>query len=287
MTDVETVFNRLASRQHGVAAVWQMIRLRVPRTDVDEWVREHRDSRVHRGVYGTPTLLGRFMAAALAVGPGAAVSHLSGLRVWAMRPQQPEDEEPHPVEVSAPGPGGRRERDGMVICRRQALERVRCLGIPVTTPTQSLLDARLPRHEAYRALEAAEQVGLKIDWDRLRGPELHEVRDVLRLGLRPTRSDAEARFLFLCRDHGIEMPIVNSMLNGVETDFHWPRARLVVEVDGWEFHKEREAFERDRDRGLIHRISGWEVIRVSASQLVRTPAVVAAAVREGQSSSRS
>ena len=281
MVDVEMVFNRLAARQHGVAAVWQMLRLGVPRADVDTWVRGHRELRLHRGVYGMPTLLGRFMAAALAVGPGAAVSHLSGLRVWGMRPHAEDDAT---VEVSAPGPGGRRRRHGIVVCRREALERTRRLGVPVTTPTESLLDARLPRHEAYRALEAAERLQLEIDWDRLCGPTLREVREVLRLGLNPTRSDAEARFMFLCRDHGIEMPVVNSVLNGVETDFHWRRARLVVEVDGWEFHGEREAFERDRDRGLIHRIAGWEVVRVSASQLVRTPAVVAAAVLEGQSS---
>ena len=281
MVDVEMVFNRLAARQHGVAAVWQMLRLGAPRASVDAWVREHREERLHRGVYGRPALLGGFMAAALAIGPGSAVSHLSGLRVWGMRPHAEDDVT---VEVSAPGRGGRRRRDGLVVCRCQALRRVRCLGIPVTTPTQSLLDARLPRHEAYRALEAAENLQLRIDWDRLCGPALREVRDVLRLGLNPTRSDAEARFLFLCRDHGIDTPIVNSVLNGVETDFHWPRARLVVEVDGWEFHSEREAFERDRDRGLVHRVAGWEVVRVSASQLVRTPAVVAAAVLEGQSS---
>ena len=283
MSHVEQVFRRLAERQHGVAAVWQMKRLKLERAAIDHWIRTAGPPRVHRGVYGVPTLLGRFMAAALAVGPGAAVSHLSGLRVWGIRPHERDEEERDPIEVSAPGPGGRRKRDGIVVCRRDGLQRTRCLGIPVTTPTQSLLDARLERHEAYRALEAAENLRLKIDWDQLRGPALNEVRDVLRLGLNPTRSDAEARFLFLCRDHRIETPIVNSILNGVETDFHWPRQRLVVEVDGWEFHREREAFERDRDRGLIHRLAGWDFVRVSASQLVRAPAVVAAAVQSSRS----
>ena len=280
MQDVERVFNRLAARQHGVAAVWQMLALGMSRKAVDAWVCEHRSSRIHRGVYGVPDGLGRYMAAALAVGRGSAISHLAALRLWAMRPREEEEV----IEVSAPGPGGRRRRDGFVVHRRMGFTHTRCLAIPVTSPTESLVDARLARHEAYRALEAAERQHLKIDWDRLCGPGLREVREVLRLGLNPTRSDAEARFLFLCRDHGIEMPVVNSQLNGVETDFHWPRARLVVEVDGWEFHRAREDFERDRDRGVIHRIAGWEVVRVSASQLVRAPAVVAAAVLAGQSS---
>ena len=96
--------------------------------------------------------------------------------------------------------------------------------------------------------------------------------------MNPTRSDAEARFIFLCRDHGIEMPAVNSMLNGVETDFHWPRARLVLEVDGWKHHRDRARFEEDCRRGLFHRICGYEVIRVSARQVQRSPPDVIAGV---------
>lgn len=279
MHDVEAVFERLAARQHRVAAVWQMVRLGVARKAIDRWVREHREQRLHRGVYGELTLLGRYMAAALALGPGAAVSHLSGLRVLGMRPHEKDEEPEDDVHVSAPGPGGRCERDGMVVHRRQALERTRSAGIPVTPPTQCLLDAGLPRHEAYRALEAAEALRLRIDHDRLTTPALREVREVLRLGLNPLRSDAEAAFLFLCRDHGIEMPVANRVLHGFEADFHWPRQRLVVEVDGWEFHKERRQFERDRTRGLAHRVGGYEVVRVSASQVMSTPATVVAAVK--------
>ena len=271
---VRRLFSELTRRQHGVAAVWQLLEQRLPRTAVDRWIRDERPERVHRGVYGTAHgNLGHVMAAALAAGPKAAVSGHSGLALWAMRPWSDQ-----PFCVSVPGSGGCAERDGFRVHRTLALEVTSCLNIPVNTPTRCLLDAALPRHEAYRALEAAEQARLRIEHAALDTPALREVREVLRLGLNPTRSDAEARFIFLCRDHGIEMPLVNSRLNGVEADFHWPRAGLVVEVDGWKHHRERTPFEEDRRRGVAHRIGGYEVIRVSASQVRDTPDAVVAAV---------
>ena len=272
---VRRVFSELARGQHGVASVWQLLERRVPRTAVDRWIRLDRPERVHRGVYGVPAgNLGRAMAAVLAAGPDAVVSRASGLAVWAMR-DWVEDE---PLTVSVPGSGGCAERGGFRVHRTLEQDGTRCLNVPVSTPTRCLLDAALPRHEAYRALEAAESARLPIDRTALRTPALREVREVLRLGMNATRSDAEARFIFLCRDHRIEMPIVNAALNGVEADFHWPRAGLVVEVDGWKHHCERARFEEDRRRGITHRIEGYEVIRVSARQVQRTPGRVIAAV---------
>ena len=272
---VQRVFSELARRQHGVAAVWQLLDERLPRTAVDRWIRVERPDRVHRGVYGTPAgNLGRAMAAALAAGPLAAVSHGTGLAVWAMR----EWDEEAVLTVSVPGSGGCVERDGFRVHRTRRADTTTCLNVPVSTPMQCLLEANLPRHEAYRALEAAEAARVAIDHRALNTPALREVKAVLRLGLNPTRSDAEARFVFLCRDHGIQMPAVNSMLHGFEADFHWPRAQLVLEVDGWEHHHERGPFERDRRRNVHHRIAGYEVIRVSALQVQHTPREVVAAV---------
>ena len=273
MERVEKVFKMLTKRQHGVAAVWQLRAHGLRRTAIDHWLRTERPEQIRRGVYGDDGGLGRIVAAALALGPGAAVSHSNALAVWGLR-----EHRPSPVHVSAPGRGGRARRDGIVVHRPKTLTLVVHDGIPVCSPTQALLDARLPRFARYRALEAAEALRLSVDRCRLTTPAWREVREVLRMGMNPTRSDAEARFIFLCRDLGIEMPVVNHQLNGVETDFHWPRARLVVEVDGWEFHRERPAFERDRSRGLTHRIAGWEVVRVSARQVAREPDAVAAGV---------
>ena len=271
--DLCRLFSELAARQHGVAAVWQLLRRGFKRTEIDRWIRVHRPPRVHRGVYGRPSALGRAKAAALEAGPGAAVSHRSAAALWGMR-EMPSG----PVSVSVTGTGGRLERDGFRIHRVRPFAIEQVLNIPVTSPTRCLLDAGLPRFAAYRALEAAEAARVPVDHDALDTPVLREVREVLRLGMNPTRSDAEARFVFHCRDHRVEMPAVNAILNGVEADFHWPRAGVVLEVDGWEHHRERPQFEEDRRRGVVHRIAGYEVIRVSARQVQRTPRDVIAAV---------
>ena len=272
-SDVRRLFGELAASQHGVAAVWQLLERGLKRASVDRWIRTDRPPRVHRGVYGEVDGLGELMAAALAAGPLAAVSHGSSLGLRHLRE--------HPVGdilISVPGNGCAQQRDGFRIHRARPFATQRWAGIPVTGVARSLVDARLPRHEAYRALEAAEAARLDVDYDALSGPALREVKEVLRLGMNPTRSDAEARFIFLCRDHRIEMPVVNHSLNGVEADFHWPRARLVLEVDGWAHHHERRPFEEDRRRGLRHRIAGFEVIRASALQVEHTPDEVVRAV---------
>jgi hypothetical protein len=228
-----------------------MLQRGIKRSSIDRWIRVDRPPCLHRGVYGEADPLGHLMAAVLAAGPGAVLSHRSALGLWGMR-EHPEGK----VDVSVVGTGGRAERDGFRIHRVRPFAPQRREGIRVSTPARSLVDAGLPRHEAYRALEAAEAAHRCVDYGQLTGPTLREVKEVLRLGMNRTRSDAEARFIFLCRDHRIEMPIVNHPLNGVEADFHWPRARLVLVVDGWAHHHERRPFEEDRRRGLKHRIAG-------------------------------
>ena len=72
---------------------------------------------------------------------------------------------------------------------------------------------------------------------------------------------------------------VNAIVCGLEVDFHWPRRRLVVEVDGWTFHRTRRAFERDRERDAILAAGGIRVLRFTHRQVTREPALVAAALR--------
>jgi very-short-patch-repair endonuclease len=79
-------------------------------------------------------------------------------------------------------------------------------------------------------------------------------------------------------EHGIALPLVNHHVNGIEADFHWPQARLVLEIDGWEWHNERPQFEEDRRRELVHAAAGWQVVRASASQVFATPELLVQAV---------
>ncbi len=255
---------RLLEQQHGIVATWQ---LAGPRKHVHAELRGMR--RLFRGVYaaGDVTERGWFMGAALAMGPTGAVSHLSALQLLGLRPYEPGD-----IHVSHTG-GGRAQRNGLIPHRRDAMEVGDIHGIPVTSPSQSLKDADLEPYELYRALEQAERLGYS--------PTL----PLKALPLLPsqvhgrTRSDAEARALLLMHANGMALPRVNQHLNGIETDLHWPEARIVLEVDGWEFHKTREQFEEDRRRGLVHTAAGWQVIRVSALQVQQQPELLLAALQ--------
>lgn len=257
----------IAGGQHGVVARWQLRAMGMSAEEAKTALRGAR--RVHRGVAALGDLdeLGWYMAAALASGPGAAISHTSALMLLGLRPHQPGD-----IHVSVPRGGGRSERDGLIIHRRQRFDSGTSHGIPVTSPTQSLVDADLETYELYRALEVADR----------RGHPVHLLNDVVRLVQTVrgrTRSDAEARFVLLCHEHRIELPLVNHRVNGIEADFHWPRAQAIVEVDGWEFHRDRAQFEEDRRREIVHATAGWRVLRVSANQVRDAPAAVAAALR--------
>lgn len=269
---MESNFGRvcnLAGRQHGAVAVWQLRHeLRLTRGEIVAAVR--RLVRVHHGVYALGDLgeLGWYRAATLALGRDATISHLSALMLLGLRPYEPCD-----IHVSVARVGGRRDRDGLRIHRRETMEVGEIHGIPVTSPTQSLKDADLEPHELYRALEEAERRGYET---------CLAVDDVVRLKRAThgyTRSDAEARALLLIAANGITLPLVNQYLNGLETDFHWPQARIVLEVDGWEFHKERAQFEEDRRRTLIHTAAGYQVLRVSALQVEREPELLLRALQ--------
>ena len=257
----------LAEGQHDVVAHWQLLQAGLSENQAREALRGLR--RVYRGVcaLGDLTELGWYMAAALAYGPSAVISHVSALMLLELRPFAPGD-----IHVSFTG-GGRDRRVGVHPHRRRHMETGTCHGIPVTSPNQSLRDADLPPHELYRALEQAEKRGYSTSLP------LDAVVRLKQTIKGRTRSDTEARFLWLCHERRLPLPRVNHVLNGFETDFHWPHDRLVVEVDGFEHHRERPAFNRDRFRGLTHEARGWHVVRVSADDVYDRPQLVEDALR--------
>lgn len=255
-----------AETQHGVIARWQLVEWGWSRAQIEMGLRGLRPT--FRGVraVGDLTELGWYMAAALAMGPGSAISHTSALMLMRLR-----DYRPIPIHVSHLG-GARGPREGLVPHERSAIETWTWAGIPVTTPSQSMRDADLSPHELYRAIEAAEKRTM---------PLTLPLDEVVRLKRRIrgcTKSDTEARFLFLLAEHRLPLPLVNHMLNGYEADFHWPRHRLVVEVDGWKHHREHDQFNEDRHRGLIHEAAGHHLIRVSADHVYDRPELVLEAV---------
>jgi very-short-patch-repair endonuclease len=93
-----------------------------------------------------------------------------------------------------------------------------------------------------------------------------------------TRSDAERLMLSLMRRGRLPAPQVNARVHGFEVDFLWPDQRLIVEVDGFAYHGDRDAFERDRDRDAALVAAGYRVIRVTWRKLVKEPLLLVARV---------
>ena len=244
--------------------------------DIEGLVRWNWLIRLHQGVYlvPAPDVLSR--AALAAAGEGAVLCLESALAHLDLRLRTP-----GPVRVNVASAGGRANRGERVKVHRAKIpeadvDEVR--GLPTTTPTRTLLDVapRQPRHGLLRALEQAERLRVHLDSSRLSScRQLAQPLELLAHYGPCTRSDVEAMFLFLCEDHRIRRPLVNQLVSGRETDFHWPDAHLVAEVDGYEFHAARRAFHADRERGVLFRRDGFEVIRFSAWQVEHRPRLVA------------
>jgi very-short-patch-repair endonuclease len=127
-------------------------------------------------------------------------------------------------------------------------------------------------------VDLADQRGL-VDFAELRAIRSASLRAVLaRYSPAPTRSELEERFLRLCDDHGIERPETNTRIEGMEVDFVWRDRRLIVEVDGYAYHRSPADFERDRERDVTLAVAGWRVMRFTWTQITDRAGWVAAAV---------
>jgi very-short-patch-repair endonuclease len=285
----------LALRQHGVVALWQLGELGLGASGARNRVAAGRLHRVHRGVFAVGhaglTRNGRYMAAALACGPGAVVSHRSAAALWDLRLRAGAA-----IDVTSRGSAGRR-RTGIRAHSAAALaarDVVAIAGVPCTTLARTMLDvaeSAAPR-EVERAVERAEVLRLldmsEIDdvlarSDGRRGAaRLRAVLSHIRLGATLTRSELEERFLALCRDARLPRPEVNAWLalapNGFEVDFLWRPERLAVEVDGHAAHGTRRAFEDDRRRDAVLLLAGWRVVRFTWRQVSDEGARAAATV---------
>lgn len=285
----DRAFADLAGRQHGVVARRQLAALGFTDTVITRAARLGRLHRIHHGVYAVGhTVLGargRWMAATLACGRGAVLSHTSAAALWELRPSASAV-----IHVTVPTAGGRTRRD-VRIHRTPSLrpdEVTTHEGIPVTTPERTLLDiaATLTPRQLERALDQAEVLRL-IDHPILgvvarthpnhRGAaRLEATRTSHEPGTTLTRSELEETFLELCRSHRLPRPRVNARVARLEVDFLFSAHSVVVETDGWRYHGTRHAFDRDRDRDATLTRAGYRVLRFTHRQVASHPAVVAA-----------
>jgi very-short-patch-repair endonuclease len=227
------------------------------------------------------TPLGRMMAAALACGPSAVLSHRSAAPLWAIRPTARAT-----FDVTVPR-GSARSRPGIQVHQATVIDATTVDAIPCTTVARTLVDLAevVPPYAVENAIDRAEQLQL-FDLHALqramRGRHSARVLAAILAGYKGeprTKNDFEALFLALCRQHGFPEPQVNVMVEGVERDFVWRAHRLIVETDGRETHDTTRAFEEDRRRDQIAIAAGWTVLRFTWRQLTYQPQTVAATVR--------
>jgi hypothetical protein len=277
----------LAGRQHGVVARRQLAELGLSRHAVGRLLERGRLHVVHRGVYAVGyrklTRRGVWLAAVLAAGEGAVLSHRSAAALWGIR-----DSAPRRIDVTAPRDV---RRAGIrVYGSKLAPDEVTTQeGIPVTTPARTLLDlaALLDEHRLARAAERAEALRLTSPTSleelakrypkRPGTPNLKRLIEENRIVPTTTANDFERRFLTFLDANELPRPLINESLDPNTTpDFRWPNHRLIVELDGFETHGTRQAFERDRARDRRLLADGWRVARITQRQLDDDPDEVAA-----------
>ncbi len=284
---------RLAERQHGVVSLAQLLLLGLSRSAVAKRAREGRLTRIHRGVYavghGRLMIRGYWMAAVLAYGPGAVLSHRSAAALHGIRP----DNRPK-TDVTIPRRSAR-PRPGIEVHASTTLESADITtidGIPCTTLARTLLDLAddVDRTGVERAVSQADVLGIfdlsAVEEVLSRASGRHGagvLRSVLAEYDGPTLTDKEleARFLALCRAASLPKPEVNAWItldDGVayKIDFLWRAERLAVETDGWASHRTRQAFENDRRRDRRLRLAGWDVVRFTWRDVEREPGEVTA-----------
>ena len=278
----------LANGQLGLITWDQLRAVGVPASTAHRWVSASRLHRLHPRVYVLGHLalapMANELAAQLACGPGAVISHRSAAHLWGFI-----DDEPPLVDVTLAGRRCRPKKGIRVHSSAKLPERdVRPKGlVRLTYPARTVIDmaADLTLDELERLiaeararkllrdgeLEAAvEQVGNGRGTAAVRAYLGREGGPVL------TRSQRERLMRRLVREAGLAQPQSNVRVAGYEVDFLWAEQRVVVEVDSWQFHGHRAAFERDRRKSMRLTDSGYIVIRITARQLVDEPLAVIA-----------
>ncbi|MBS1886275.1 MAG: DUF559 domain-containing protein [Actinobacteria bacterium] len=273
---------RLARDQHGVLTRADMLRLGFTSKGIRHRIASGRLHPVAGGIYavGRPELTpnGRWMAAVLACGDGAALSHRSAVGLWGIG-----QEKKGRIDVSIRR-RSRLERPGIKVHARPSLPQgsvTRHLGIPVTDPVQTLIDlaTELPPLRLERSVNEADKRDL-VDPETLRRaldsyvgmPGVKTLRTMLdRHTFRLSDSDLEVLFRPLAEAAGLPVPLTKRWVLGYEVDFWFPRQCLVVETDGLRYHRTASQQARMARRDQTHSAAGLRVLRFTHWQIAHAP----------------
>jgi hypothetical protein len=285
----------LAGRQHDVITLRQLLDAGLSREAIRHRVSTGRLHPAYPRVFavGRPELPreGVWMAAVLACGPGAALSHLSAGELWriwdGVRPRWP--------QVSVPTRSGRRAPDGIDLHRSgtlQANDITERDAISVTTLERTLLDltSMLDAKQLKSVLRQAERIH-KLDLHRLRSSldalprtnhrraRLAKVLDAYVPGTADTEGEPEAAFLELCTRYELPLPETQVPIGPYRVDFLWRDCNLVVEIDDRGSHDGYIAFREDRVRDRAMKARGLDVLRFTRAEVIREPEKVAQELR--------
>lgn len=293
---IEEGIARLAEEQHGVVARRQLVDIGLSERAVEHRIAVGRLYQVERGVYtvghSQVPQRGRWMAAVLASGRGAVLSHQSAASLWGIRAPSGGAVD---VTVAHRSTSSNRIRRHLGVL--PADEVTAHEGIAVTTPPRTIFDlaatSSLDRleHDIRQAeyLRLHDRLSLLDLVERYPGRRgLRRVQMALvRLEALPvgrTRSRLEERFLPFLRRHGLPRPRLNDWImvgeERFQVDCHWSGTGQVVELDSWEAHGTRSSFREDRARDRILRTAGYDVTRIAWAQLDDEPDAIASDLRK-------
>jgi hypothetical protein len=268
----------LARRQRGYATRRQLLNLGLGSDAISYRVEHGRLIPVYAGVYAVghlPTLpQDRAYGAVLACGEGAVLSHGTAATVWGAFKRWEV-----PFEVTARAAHRRRG----IRVHRAALTRRDItvqLGLHVTSPARTVLDIapRLSEKALTRAvndLRQARYLWLADMADVIerfpRAPGARRLLPFVERPTGPTRSEFEDTFPKFCERFGLPVPVVNTWVHGFEADAFFPEHRLIVELDGWDFHSSHASFISDRERDTALLALGFQTVRITWERLKLEP----------------
>jgi len=280
VSDVRLI--ELASRQHRCVARRQLAELGYSYRAIAHRLAGGRLVAVYDGIYAVAPLVDaartRRMAATLTT-QGSVLSHASAAAAWAFRPFNE-----HFEIVTRPGNGGPEQKDGVLVCRSRTLtgNTTALDGIPITTPERTLIDLapHLSDRPLARAVREACRLRVTTPGELFGALNRHAGRRGTRrlhaavsrysgLPLHRTRSDAESLALELLRDAGRPRPTVNERIAGEEADLSWAAWRLIVELDGPQFHLD---IAENRRKQRTWEAAGWTVRRLPTDDVYLEPA---------------
>jgi very-short-patch-repair endonuclease len=271
---------RLARRQRWVITRRQLIALGFTLPEIRHRIDIGRLHPIHTGVYAVGrrelTREGYFIAAVLACGLDAALSHDSSAEHWEIRPRHR-----GPIHVSLPAGATNPRRPGVNAHRRVNMETTLRKRIPVTTPACTIVDIApgLTEEQLERTVNEAANRDL-VDPEGLvravaRMPGRRGARKVIRLLDRHTYvvtdTRLEQRMLRIVREAGLPVPETQRHQEGGRVDFYWPGLGLIVEADSLRFHRTPAQQAADRLRDQQHTAAGLTTLRFTHWQVFHDP----------------